>query len=69
MQVVPIRGKELLLHRTPAGVDDAAKVKAEFLSNIAKGNATSPFLTREEAAEYLGTMLGGIVGLLDELRR
>jgi hypothetical protein len=43
----------------PAGVDDAAKVKAEFLDQVAKGQRTCPLLSRERATELLGTMLGG----------
>ena len=29
---------ELISYRVPAGVDDAAKVKAEFLAKVAKGD-------------------------------
>jgi aconitate hydratase 2/2-methylisocitrate dehydratase len=43
----------------PAGVDDAAKVKAEFLAKVAKGEAASPLISRAKATELLGTMLGG----------
>jgi aconitate hydratase 2/2-methylisocitrate dehydratase len=50
---------ELLTHRVPAGVDDAARVKAEFLTRVAKGEETSPLVSREKATELLGTMLGG----------
>ncbi|CAD7959630.1 unnamed protein product [Amoebophrya sp. A25] len=51
--------KELLTQRVPAGVDDAARVKASFLDDITKGKATCSVLTKAEATEYLGTMLGG----------
>ncbi len=49
----------LLSERIPAGVDEAAYVKAGFLAAIAKGEATSPLLTPVRAIELLGTMLGG----------
>ncbi|WP_294089292.1 bifunctional aconitate hydratase 2/2-methylisocitrate dehydratase [uncultured Actinobacillus sp.] len=60
----PIRGKEaellaLFETRVPAGVDDAAKVKAEFLAQIAKGEETSPLISPEKATQLLGTMSGG----------
>lgn len=50
---------DLLAHRIPAGVDEAAYVKAAFLSAVAKGEETSPLLDRKRAVELLGTMLGG----------
>ncbi|MER2506929.1 MAG: bifunctional aconitate hydratase 2/2-methylisocitrate dehydratase, partial [Azonexus sp.] len=50
---------ELLSFRVPAGVDDAAKVKAEFLAKVAKGEESCARVTREMATELLGTMLGG----------
>ena len=50
---------DLLTHRVPAGVDQAAYVKAAFLNAIAKGEAQSPLLTRQQAVQLLGTMLGG----------
>ena len=61
---------DLLANRIPAGVDEAAYVKAGFLTAIAKGEATSPILTPEDATELLGTMLGGynvapLIDLLD----
>ncbi|OYY50661.1 MAG: bifunctional aconitate hydratase 2/2-methylisocitrate dehydratase [Methylophilales bacterium 28-44-11] len=61
---------DLLQNRTPAGVDQAAYVKAAFLADIAKGNASSPLLNAEKAVMLLGTMLGGynvqaLVELLD----
>jgi len=60
----------LLENRIPAGVDQAAYVKAAFLSDIANGTATSPLLSAEKAVQLLGTMLGGynvqaLVALLD----
>ncbi|WP_341744516.1 bifunctional aconitate hydratase 2/2-methylisocitrate dehydratase [Azonexus hydrophilus] len=50
---------ELITYRVPAGVDDAAKVKAEFLAKVAKGEEACALISREKAAELLGTMLGG----------
>jgi aconitate hydratase 2/2-methylisocitrate dehydratase len=50
---------ELITYRVPAGVDDAAKVKAEFLDKVAKGTEKSPLVSRKLATELLGTMLGG----------
>ena len=60
----PPKGKEvelveLITNRVPAGVDEAAKVKAEFLDGIAKGTVKSPLISRIKATELLGTMLGG----------
>ncbi|HZV60915.1 MAG TPA: bifunctional aconitate hydratase 2/2-methylisocitrate dehydratase [Methylophilaceae bacterium] len=60
----------LLQDRVPAGVDQAAYVKAAFLADIAKGQAMSLLLSPEKAVELLGTMLGGynvqaLVDLLD----
>ncbi|MDK4591073.1 aconitate hydratase B, partial [Kingella kingae] len=61
---------DLLTNRVPAGVDDAAKVKASFLAAIAHGSVTSPLVSPELAAKLLGTMLGGynihpLIELLD----
>ncbi len=50
---------ELITHRVPPGVDDAAKVKASFLAAVAEGTVASPLVSRELATELLGTMLGG----------
>ncbi len=50
---------ELITHRVPAGVDDAAKVKAEFLAKVAKGEEACALISKEKATELLGTMLGG----------
>ena len=59
----------LLANRVPAGVDEAAYIKAGFLSAIAKGEVSSPILTAADATELLGTMLGGynIAPLIDLL--
>ncbi|AWI81537.1 bifunctional aconitate hydratase 2/2-methylisocitrate dehydratase [Parazoarcus communis] len=50
---------ELLTYRVPAGVDDAAKVKAEFLAKLAKSEETCALVSRTKAVELLGSMLGG----------
>lgn len=49
----------LLSQRVPPGVDEAAQVKAEFLSAVAQGSKQSPLLSREQAVELLGNMKGG----------
>ncbi len=61
---------DLLTYRVPAGVDQAAYVKAAFLAAVAKGETTSPLLNKVRATELLGTMLGGynvqpLIDLLD----
>ena len=50
---------DLLVHRVPPGVDEAAYVKAGFLAAITKGEASSPLVDAKKATELLGTMLGG----------
>ncbi|MEF1336631.1 bifunctional aconitate hydratase 2/2-methylisocitrate dehydratase [Vibrio rotiferianus] len=50
---------DLLENRIPPGVDEAAYVKAGFLTAVAKGEVESPLVSREKAAELLGTMQGG----------
>jgi len=62
---------DLISNRVPAGVDDAAYVKAAFLTAIAKGEANSPIVDKKLATELLGTMLGGyniepLIALLDD---
>ncbi|TDF83990.1 bifunctional aconitate hydratase 2/2-methylisocitrate dehydratase [Pseudomonas sp. H9] len=61
---------ELITHRVPAGVDEAAYVKAGFLAALAKGETRSPLIDSTRAVELLGTMQGGynivtLVELLD----
>jgi aconitate hydratase 2/2-methylisocitrate dehydratase len=63
--------KDLIVNRVPPGVDEAAYVKAGFLSAVAKGEATSPLIDKVEAVKLLGTMQGGynietLVSLLDD---
>ncbi|WP_158043755.1 bifunctional aconitate hydratase 2/2-methylisocitrate dehydratase [Skermanella pratensis] len=50
---------DLVTYRVPAGVDDAAKVKAAFLAQVAKGEESCALISRVKATELLGTMLGG----------
>ncbi|WP_317205863.1 bifunctional aconitate hydratase 2/2-methylisocitrate dehydratase [Janthinobacterium sp.] len=50
---------ELLTHRVSAGVDDAAKVKAAFLDQVARGKQACALISRASATQLLGTMLGG----------
>ena len=61
---------DLLTNRVPAGVDDAARVKASYLSAVAHGDEKCALISAEKATELLGTMLGGynvapLVDLLD----
>ncbi|MFT5340139.1 MAG: aconitate hydratase 2/2-methylisocitrate dehydratase [Cyanobium sp.] len=49
----------LLSERIPPGVDEAAYVKAGWLSAVAQGSATSPLLGPIEAVRRLATMIGG----------
>lgn len=62
---------ELITYRVPAGVDDAAKVKASYLAAVAHGTEKCPLINRQKATELLGTMLGGynlspLIDLLDD---
>jgi len=62
---------DLLVNRVPPGVDEAAYVKAGFLTAIANGEARSPILDPKRATELLGTMQGGynidpLIALLDK---
>jgi aconitate hydratase 2/2-methylisocitrate dehydratase len=62
---------DLITHRVPAGVDDAAKVKASYLAAVAHGTEKCALISRQRATELLGTMLGGynispLVDLLDD---
>ncbi|MCL6435808.1 MAG: bifunctional aconitate hydratase 2/2-methylisocitrate dehydratase [Leptolyngbyaceae cyanobacterium HOT.MB2.61] len=61
---------ELLRDRVPPGVDQAAYVKAGFLTAIAKGEMTSPLVPPQYAVELLGTMMGGynVHSLIDLLQ-
>ena len=59
----------LLTHRVPPGVDEAAYVKAGFLTSVAKGEETCNAISKKHATFLLGTMLGGysIASLIDLL--
>jgi len=61
---------DLFENRIPPGVDEAAYVKAGFLTAIVKGETTSPLISKEKAITILGMMQGGynvstLVQLLD----
>ncbi|HMA09553.1 MAG TPA: bifunctional aconitate hydratase 2/2-methylisocitrate dehydratase, partial [Ramlibacter sp.] len=61
----------LITYRVPAGVDDAAKVKASYLAAVAHGAEKCAIISRKMATELLGTMLGGynigpLIDLLDD---
>ncbi len=60
---------ELITYRVPAGVDDAANVKASYLAALAHGSESCALITPARATELLGTMLGGynIAPLIDLL--
>jgi len=72
----PPKGEEsfildLITNRVPPGVDEAAYVKAAFLSAIVKGSTQSPLISKVHAIELLGNMHGGynietLVDALDE---
>ncbi|MEK8032680.1 bifunctional aconitate hydratase 2/2-methylisocitrate dehydratase [Ideonella sp. DXS29W] len=62
---------DLLIHRVPPGVDDAAKVKASFLAAVAHGDIKVGLISKAKATELLGTMVGGynvhpLIELLDD---
>ena len=62
---------ELLSTRVPPGVDDAAKVKASFLAAVAHGDIAMALISKAQATELLGTMVGGynvkpLIDLLDD---
>ena len=62
---------DLLVNRVPPGVDQAAYVKAAFLTDVAKGNTQCDLISAVRATEILGTMLGGynvqpLIDLLDD---
>lgn len=61
----------MITNRVPPGVDEAAYVKAAFLSAILKNEASSPLIDKPLAIKLLGMMLGGyniepLVNLLDD---
>ncbi|UGA54297.1 bifunctional aconitate hydratase 2/2-methylisocitrate dehydratase [Vibrio sp. VB16] len=72
----PPKGEESIIldlfeNRIPPGVDEAAYVKAGFLTALAKGEVFSSLISKEKATELLGTMQGGynidsLIGFLDD---
>ena len=72
LQAPPAGEEQFLLHllseRIPPGVDEAAYVKADWLSAVAQGKTSSPLVQPVEAVQLLATMIGGYnVGALIEL--
>ncbi len=62
---------DLITHRVPAGVDEAAEVKAKFLYAVAKNQLHSPLISSKKAVFLLSTMGGGyniapLIDLLDD---
>jgi aconitate hydratase 2/2-methylisocitrate dehydratase len=62
---------DLLTHRVPPGVDEAAQVKASFLAAVAHGDIQVGLIGKAKATELLGTMVGGynvhpLIELLDD---
>ncbi len=62
---------DLITNQVVPGVDEASRVKAEFLAGIAQGKIASPLLDKTAAVKLLGTMLGGynvapLIALLDD---
>ena len=62
---------DLITYRVPPGVDDAAKVKASFLSAVANGDVKIALIDKAKATQLLGTMVGGynvkpLIDLLDD---
>ncbi|MHB1378143.1 MAG: bifunctional aconitate hydratase 2/2-methylisocitrate dehydratase [Desulfurivibrionaceae bacterium] len=62
---------DLISNQVVPGVDEASKVKAEFLAGVAQGRIVSPLIDRKAAVQLLGTMLGGynvqpLIDLLDD---
>jgi aconitate hydratase 2/2-methylisocitrate dehydratase len=74
LQAPPAGEETFLLHllrdRIPPGVDQAAYVKAGFLTAIAQRTLSSPLITPVDAVELLGTMMGGynVHALIDLLK-
>ncbi len=71
----PPSGKEdfllnLFKNRISPGVDPSAEVKADFLGDIIAGKVSSPLISKIDAVEILGTMMGGynVQYLVDALK-
>ena len=61
---------DMFENKIPAGVDDAAYIKAAFLNDIIQGNTTCTDIDSVKATFLLGTMLGGfnVAPLVDALK-
>ena len=63
LETPPTGEEQTLLHllseRIPPGVDEAAYVKADWLSAVAEGRRSSPLVSPLEATRLLATMIGG----------
>ena len=74
LQTPPAGEEETLLHllseRIPPGVDEAAYVKATWLSAVAQSEVSSPLVSPLEATRLLGTMVGGynVAALIELLK-
>lgn len=73
LQAPPAGQEELLLallkERISPGVDPAAEVKADFLGRILAGKTSSPLISKQDAVQILGSMIGGynVQPLIDAL--
>ncbi|KAB7884329.1 bifunctional aconitate hydratase 2/2-methylisocitrate dehydratase [Poseidonibacter ostreae] len=61
---------DLFNNKINPGVDDAAYVKAAFLNDIVQGNVSCSVISKVQAVEILGTMMGGfnVTPLIDALK-
>ena len=63
LKVSPIAEQDYAMdifeNKIPAGVDDAAYVKAAFLNDVVQGNISCDAIDAVKACEILGLMLGG----------
>jgi aconitate hydratase 2/2-methylisocitrate dehydratase len=61
---------DMFKNKINPGVDDAAYVKAAFLNDVVQGNVTCSVISKIEAIEILGTMMGGfnVLPLVDALK-
>ncbi len=50
---------DLLINRVPPGVDEAAYIKASWLTAIVNGEKHCKFINPQKAIQILGTMIGG----------
>src|SRR6056300_1717842 len=61
---------DLFKNKINPGVDDAAYVKAAFLNDVVQGNVNCSVISKADAIEILGTMMGGfnVTPLIDALK-